>query len=276
MDHDFTKSGQDGETRGPPKLLDLSNEDDDEEESAQLSGVVQTADSVKKASAAHLVGLEKRQEAALGVSAEKSGSEPKAASKERVGDVGMSNSSFLSSEHSSPVKRQKSNFTNRKQPSIKLAIDIVSINNQFNFGGEKGELKPEEQESKLETDIMELAARCVAAMRRAKKNKPKTRFNQLLAQEMQQNDEELTEEDNERVLEGEEDPDDENNEDGSSDQTNLLSTGELRVRDQMAIELAKDSLQIRGVTDQTQMMDDMSQAAQIGDVGDQGLANQTL
>lgn len=67
---------------------------------------------------------------------------------------------------------------------MKLAIDIVSINNQFNYGGEKGELKPEELESKLESDIVELAGKCIAAMRRAKKHKPRTRFNQLLAQEM--------------------------------------------------------------------------------------------
>ena len=89
-----------------------------------------------------------------------------------------------SSEQSSAKKAQKSHFTNRKAPNIKLAIDIVSINNQFNFGGEKGELKPEELENKLESDIMELAAKCVAAMRRAKKHKPRTRFNQLLAQEL--------------------------------------------------------------------------------------------
>lgn len=80
-------------------------------------------------------------------------------------------SSGCSSEQSSAKKAQKSHLTNRKQPSIKLAIDIVSINNQFNYGGEKGELKPEEQESKLESDIMELAGKCVAAMRRAKKMK---------------------------------------------------------------------------------------------------------
>lgn len=35
---------------------------------------------------------------------------------------------------------------------------------------------------------MQLAAECVAAMRRAKKHKPKTRFNQLLAQEMEGED----------------------------------------------------------------------------------------
>ena len=70
-----------------------------------------------------------------------------------------------------------SHLTNRKQSGIKLAIDIVSINNQFNFGGEKGELKAEEQEYKLESDIMELAAKCISAMRRAKKHKPRTRFN---------------------------------------------------------------------------------------------------
>ena len=31
---------------------------------------------------------------------------------------------------------------------------------------------------------MQLAAECVAAMRRAKKHKPRTRFNQLLLQEL--------------------------------------------------------------------------------------------
>lgn len=37
--------------------------------------------------------------------------------------------SGCSSEFSSAKKTQKSHFTNRKQPNIKLAIDIVSINN---------------------------------------------------------------------------------------------------------------------------------------------------
>lgn len=98
-----------------------------------------------------------------------------------------------SSEQSSAKKTQKSHL-NRKAPGIKLAIDIVSINNQFNYGGEKGELKPEEMEQKLESDIMELAAKCVNAMRRAKKHKPRTKFNQLLAQEMGMDDDEEDEE----------------------------------------------------------------------------------
>ena len=101
-------------------------------------------------------------------------------------------------------------MTNRKQPNIKLAIDIVSINNQFNFGGEKGELKPEELESKLESDIMELAAKCVAAMRRAKKHKPKTRFNQLLAQEMQFEDDQ---DDEQEMMDDDDDVDEEMDDD---------------------------------------------------------------
>ena len=44
---------------------------------------------------------------------------------------------------------------------------------------------------------MELAYKCIMAMRRAKKNKPRTKFNQLLAQEMgidDDDDEDLLEE----------------------------------------------------------------------------------
>ena len=73
-------------------------------------------------------------------------------------------------------------MSNRRAPKKNLAIDIENINKQFNFGGEKGELKPEELENKLESDIMELATKCVQAMRRAKKHKPRTKFNLLLKQ----------------------------------------------------------------------------------------------
>lgn len=54
---------------------------------------------------------------------------------------------------------------------------------------------------------MELAAKCVAAMRRAKKHKPRTRFNQLLAQELQDIDDD--EEQDELEDEPEEDGDEE-------------------------------------------------------------------
>ena len=48
-----------------------------------------------------------------------------------TGDINLNSSSCASSEQSSAKKAQKSsNFTNRKQPKgMKLAIDIVSINN---------------------------------------------------------------------------------------------------------------------------------------------------
>ena len=122
-----------------------------------------------------------------------------------------------SSEQSSAKKHQKSHFTNRKAPNLKLAIDIVSINNQFNFGGEKGELKPEELENKLESDIMELAYKCIMAMRRAKKNKPRTKFNQLLAQEMGIDDDDDEDLEDDGEVEGDDDEDEENDEDSEEE-----------------------------------------------------------
>lgn len=207
-----------------------------------------------------------------------------------TGDLNLNSSSCASSEQSSAKKTQKpSQLTNRKQPNIKLAIDIVSINNQFNFGGEKGELKPEELESKLESDIMELAAKCVAAMRRAKKHKPRTRFNQLLAQELQfdddQDDEqEIMDEDDdadEEIDDDEEDQDEEEcgqereaqientpsadkedrDEEGMGEVAKTHYTDENKVEELMNMALAEDTLKIRGGNDLAQYMDNMSHDA---------------
>lgn len=63
---------------------------------------------------------------------------------------------------------------------------------------------------------MELAAKCVAAMRRAKKHKPRTRFNQLLAQEMQFIDDECDEDEGEDD-DQEEQPEEEDEEEDDHD-----------------------------------------------------------
>lgn len=194
-----------------------------------------------------------------------------------------------SSEQSSAKKTRKSHFTNRKAPNINLAIDIVSINNQFNFGGEKGELKPEELESKLESDIMELATKCVQAMRRAKKHKPRTKFNQLLAQEMGVDDEDDEEQDMDDGHEGNADDDmgnetEENEEEAEEEQTQdddadeletaidealktrgaLLAKNESEVEEQMQMALAEDTLKIRAASSDPQI-DNVSDGAVNGD-----------
>lgn len=71
-----------------------------------------------------------------------------------------------SSEQSSAKKTRKAAFPGHKKPKNKLIIDTEIINKMFTYGGEKGELKQEEAMEKLESDICELAAHCVAAMRR--------------------------------------------------------------------------------------------------------------
>ena len=70
-----------------------------------------------------------------------------------------------SSEQSSAKKTVKTAFPSHKKPKNKLIIDTEIINKMFTYGGEKGELKQEEAMEKLESDICELAAHCVAAMR---------------------------------------------------------------------------------------------------------------
>ena len=45
-----------------------------------------------------------------------------------------------------------------------LALDTEKINELFNFGGEKGEMREEDALEKLEQDIKELASICVEAM----------------------------------------------------------------------------------------------------------------
>lgn len=62
---------------------------------------------------------------------------------------------------------------------------------------------------------MQLAAECVAAMRRAKKHKPRTRFNQLLLQEL--GDDHDEQEENDIEVEAEADDDDEDDDDNDED-----------------------------------------------------------
>lgn len=57
------------------------------------------------------------------------------------------------------------------KPMRSLKLDTEKINELFNFGGEKGEMRDEEALDKLEQDIKELAGICIAAMRR---NRDKT------------------------------------------------------------------------------------------------------
>jgi hypothetical protein len=52
-----------------------------------------------------------------------------------------------------------------------LNLDTEKINELFNFGGEKGEMRDEDALDKLEQDIKELALVCVQAMRK-KRDKP--------------------------------------------------------------------------------------------------------
>jgi len=47
-----------------------------------------------------------------------------------------------------------------------LNLDTEKINELFNFGGEKGEMRDEDALDKLEQDIKELAGICVDAMRK--------------------------------------------------------------------------------------------------------------
>lgn len=54
---------------------------------------------------------------------------------------------------------------------MKLALDIDKINEIFTFGGEKGDLKQEEMEMKLENDVKELAQACIDHMRSHKNKK---------------------------------------------------------------------------------------------------------
>lgn len=50
-----------------------------------------------------------------------------------------------------------------------LRLDTEKINELFNFGGEKGEMKGDEDiPDKFEQEIQELAKYCVEAMRRKK------------------------------------------------------------------------------------------------------------
>lgn len=63
---------------------------------------------------------------------------------------------------------------------MNLLIDTESINKQFNFGGEKGEMKEEIANENLENDIIELAQKCIEAMQKSKKSKPKSNFQRLL------------------------------------------------------------------------------------------------
>ena len=50
------------------------------------------------------------------------------------------------------------------KPLRSLALDTEKINELFNFGGEKGEMREEDALEKLEQDIKELASICVEAM----------------------------------------------------------------------------------------------------------------
>ena len=52
-------------------------------------------------------------------------------------------------------------------------MDTEKINELFNFGGEKGEMRDEDALDKLEQDIKELANLCVQAMRK-RSDQPQT------------------------------------------------------------------------------------------------------
>ena len=78
------------------------------------------------------------------------------------------------------VKPKTNSLTNKKKLKMPLMIDTENINKNFNFGGEKGDFQPQFAKEKLESDIQELASKCVAAMMRVKKAKPKSNFMKLL------------------------------------------------------------------------------------------------
>lgn len=61
-----------------------------------------------------------------------------------------------------------------------LKLDTEKINELFNFGGEKGEMRDEEALDKLEQDIKELAGICIAAMRRNRDKTQLSEFESLL------------------------------------------------------------------------------------------------
>ena len=55
-------------------------------------------------------------------------------------------------------------------------IDTENINKNFTVGGERGDFNPEVRLQNLENEIQELAAKCVAAMKKSSKQKPKNTF----------------------------------------------------------------------------------------------------
>jgi len=66
------------------------------------------------------------------------------------------------------------------KPLRSLNLDTEKINELFNFGGEKGEMRDEDALDKLEQDIKDLADICVQAMRK-KRDKPQmSEFESLL------------------------------------------------------------------------------------------------
>ncbi len=66
------------------------------------------------------------------------------------------------------------------KPLRSLNLDTEKINELFNFGGEKGEMRDEDALDKLEQDIKELALICVESMRK-KRDKPQmSEFETLL------------------------------------------------------------------------------------------------
>ena len=98
---------------------------------------------------------------------------------------------------------------------------------------------------------MQLAAECVAAMRRAKKHKPRTRFNQLLLQELAGTSDQEEQEEDDLEAEQEEcdnqDQDEDEDDDISDDANNdeQLSNTEITVEAQMQIALEEDKIKIR-------------------------------
>ena len=144
-----------------------------------------------------------------------------------------------SSEQSSAKKAVKSAFPSHKKPKNKLIIDTEIINKMFTYGGEKGELKQEEAMEKLESDICELAAHCVAAMRRVQK-KRKSNFQKLLEEAVGNQDDDEGGIDDDELGDGEDKPvmSDENNE------TENSGIGEDEAQDQVDIgeQLSYESL----------------------------------
>ena len=84
-----------------------------------------------------------------------------------------------SSEQSSAYRTRKMNLPNKNKPKMSLMIDTEIINEMYNHGGERGEMRHEAAMEILETEICELAAHCVAAMKKVKK-KSKSNFQKLL------------------------------------------------------------------------------------------------